>query len=85
MYAWATPEYMLDYMTFEQIIMYYEYGLEQKEIESNILTNRLAVGLFGAKEKPKRLNRNYDDKPDRQAFYRAYGNSIKRPEGSEGT
>ncbi|XID91034.1 hypothetical protein ACF3MZ_21280 [Paenibacillaceae bacterium WGS1546] len=77
MYAWATPEYLLDHMSFDQIIMYYEYGIEQKEIESNILVGRLAVGLFGAKEKPKVK----DDKPDRKAFHQAYGKKIKRPEG----
>lgn len=81
MYAWATPEYMLNNMTFEQILMYYEYGMKQKENESIILTNRLAIGLFGAKEKPKPKSVDNTDKPDREAFYKAYPNRIKRPEG----
>ncbi|CRK80303.1 hypothetical protein [Neobacillus massiliamazoniensis] len=53
MFAWATPEYMLDRMSLDQIFMYYDYGLEQKEIESNILVNRIAVGLFGVEDKQK--------------------------------
>ncbi|QJD87903.1 hypothetical protein [Cohnella herbarum] len=79
MYAWASPDYMLDHMSFEQIVMYYDYGLEQEEIKSNILVGRLAVGLFGAKEKPKA--KVTEEKPDRKAFQNAYGNRIKRPEG----
>lgn len=83
MYAWATPEYMLDHMTFDQIIMYYEYGIELEENKATILTNRIAVGLFGAKEKPK-VKRDFDnEKPDKAAFYKAYGSRIKRPEGGE--
>lgn len=84
MYAWATPEYILDHMTFEQIMMYYEYGMEHEENKAKILTNRIAVGLFGAKEKPKIKNR-FDESPDRKAFYKAYPNRIKRPEKGEGT
>lgn len=78
MYAWATPEYLLDHMSIEQIFMYYEYGIEHEENKATILTNRIAVGLFGAKEKPK--IDPHDDRPDRKAFYKAYGNRIKRPE-----
>lgn len=81
MYAWATPDYMLQRMTFQQIFMYYEYGLEHEENKANILTNRIAVGLFGAKDKPKRLQRNLDDKPDRAAFYKRHAKTIKQPEG----
>jgi hypothetical protein len=81
MYAWATPEYMLYRMTFQQIIMYYEYGIEHEENKANILTSRIAVGLFGAKEKPKKPKVTGDDKPDRSAFHAAYGDRIKRPEG----
>ena len=82
MFAWANPDYMLNHMTFEQILMYWEYGVDLEEKKAKILTSRVAVGLFGAKEKPK--NR-FDDAPDRKAFYKAYSNRIKRPEGGEET
>lgn len=81
MYAWATPDHLLDHMSIEQILMYYDYGLEHEEIKSNILVNRIAVGLFGAKEPPEKKKKDYNDIPDKKAFYDRYGNKIKRPEG----
>lgn len=83
MYAWATPEFMLDYMSLEQIFMYYDYGLEHEEIKANILVNRIAVGFFGVKEEPKKQKKDYNDTPDKEAFYKRYGNKIKRPEVRE--
>jgi len=83
MYAWATPEYLLDHMTFDQIVMYYEYGQEWEEQKANIMVSRQAIGLFGAKEKPKpkKSAKDNSDKPDKEAFYKTYPNRIKRPEG----
>lgn len=86
MYSWATPEYMLDHMSFTQIMMYYDYGMEHEENKSNILVGRIGVGLFGAKEQPKKERRVRGDgnqTPDRAAFREKYGNRIKRPEGGE--
>lgn len=79
MYAWATPDYMLHHMTFDQILMYYEHGVDWEEQKANIMVGRQAVGLFGAKEKPKPKRGADHDKPDRAAFYKAYPNRIKRP------
>lgn len=75
MYAWATPDYLLDNMNIEQILMYYEYGLDHERNKATILTNRIAVGLFGAEE-PKQ--RDYNPKPDKKKFYDKYGHVIKR-------
>lgn len=75
MYAWATPDFLLDYMSIEQILMYYDYGLEYEKNKATILTNQIAVGLFGAEEPKKR---DYNPKPDKKAFYDKYGNVIKR-------
>lgn len=80
MYAWATPDYLLNRMTFEQVIMYYEYGIAFEKQKSNLLVNRLAVGLFGAEEQ-KDATRDYNPQPDKAAFYEKYGDKIKRPEG----
>lgn len=77
MYAWATPEYLLDHMTIEQIFMYYRYGLDYEKNKATILTNQIAVGLFGAEE-PKQ--RDYNPEPDKKAFYDRYGDIIKRIE-----
>lgn len=73
MYAWATPDYMLDHMSIEQILMYYEYGIEHEENKATILTNKIAI-MFGAEEKKEFK----DQTPDRKAFYDHYGNVIKR-------
>jgi len=75
MYAWATPDYLLDNMSIPQIMMYYEYGMEHEKNKATILTNQIAVGLFGAEEPKKR---DYNPKPDKKAFYDRYGNVIKR-------
>lgn len=80
MYAWATPDYMLDFMSLDQIFMYYDYGLEHEENKANILVNRIAVGFFGVEE-PKKHQKEYNETPDKEAFYKHYGDKIKRPEG----
>jgi hypothetical protein len=77
MYAWATPDYLLDNLSFQQIMMYYNYGMEFEENKSNILVNRLAVGFFGVEEPEKK---DYNDTPDKKKFYKHYGDKIKRPE-----
>ncbi|MFJ5625449.1 hypothetical protein ACIQD3_22730 [Peribacillus loiseleuriae] len=81
MFSWATREHLLDHMSLEQIFMYYDYGVEFEENKSNILVSRIAVGLFGAEEPKKPKEKDYDDTPDREAFYKQYGDRIKRPEG----
>ncbi|MBU5214559.1 hypothetical protein [Heyndrickxia oleronia] len=82
MYAWATPNYLLDHMSIDQILMYYDYGLEYEVNKANILVNRIGVGFFGVEEEPKKQKKesDYDDTPDREAFYKRYGDKIKRPE-----
>lgn len=64
--------------------MYYDYGLDHEEHKANILVNRIAVGLFGAKDKkPKKAKLMRDQTPDRESFHKAYGDKIKRPEGGK--
>ena len=77
MYSWATPEYLLDNMSIPQIMMYYEYGLEHEKNKATILTKQIAVGLFGAEEPKKK---DYNPTPDKEAFYKHYGDKIKRKE-----
>lgn len=77
MYAWASPDYLLDHMSVEQILMYYEYGMEHEKNNAVILTNQIAIGLFGAEEEEQR---DYNPNPDKKAFYKHYGDKIKRKE-----
>ena len=81
LYAWATPEYLLYKMSLDAILMYYDYGMELKEYESNLLVERLAVGLFGANDpaKERKMKKESNQGPDKKAFYDQYGNQIKRP------
>ncbi len=77
MYSWATPEYLLNNMSIEQIMMYYNYGLEFEKHKSIILINQLAIGLLGAEE-PKKKKKDYNPNPDKEKFYEKYGDVIKR-------
>lgn len=36
MYAWATPERLLDEMTLDQIIMYYRKGWEARKLKAQV-------------------------------------------------
>jgi hypothetical protein len=36
MYAWATPERLLDEMTLDQIIMYYRKGWEARKVNAQV-------------------------------------------------
>lgn len=36
MFAWATPDYLLDRMSIEQIVYYYNKGWEARELEAKI-------------------------------------------------
>jgi len=36
MFAWATPEYLLDKMSLDQIIYYYNIGWETKQTEAKV-------------------------------------------------
>lgn len=84
MYSWASPDYMLKHMSIEQIFMYYDYGIEFEKNKATILTNRIAVGLFGAEETEKPKPRDYNPNPDKKAFYERYGDKIKRPDRQKG-
>ncbi len=77
MYAWATPDYLLDHMSIEQILMYYNYGIDHEKNKATIFTNQIAIGLFGAEESKQK---DYNPKPDKKAFYDQYGHVIKRKE-----
>jgi hypothetical protein len=42
LYAWATPDYILDQMSLEMLILYYNKGWESRKTES-----RIHWGTFG--------------------------------------
>ncbi len=82
MYAWATPEYLLDYMSLEEVFYYYDEGIA---IERQIAENRayeiiekLSIALGGKKQRAKKGPKS--DKPDIESFNKYYGDQIERPE-----
>lgn len=76
MFAWATPEHLLDYMSIEEVFYWYDKGLRFEEFKAKIL-----VGVISeAMEDPKnRKKTSKGDKPDKKAFYSTYGDKIERP------
>lgn len=82
MYAWARPDYLLDYMSIEELYMYLDYGLEFEEIKAALLIQKINEALGG--KKVTRKKGPDQDKPDKKEFYKHYGDKIKRPEGGEG-
>ena len=73
MYGWATPDYLLNHMTIEQIFLYYDYGIEFEEHKINLLLAKVNEAL-GGKKLPKR---NQSQEPDKAAFKKAYGDQRK--------
>ena len=82
MYAWARPDYLLDYMSIEELYMYLDYGLEFEEVKAALLISKINEALGG--KKVTRKKGPDSDKPDKEKFYKYYGDKIKRPEGGEG-
>jgi len=70
MYAWATPSYILDEMSFQQLILYYNKGWEARRTESSIHWGVLGQALQGGDTKEK-------ERKSKAAFRKAH------PEGSE--
>lgn len=75
MYAWATPEYLLDKMTLEEVFFYYEKGVQFEEFKAQLMIAKLAEALGGK----KKVDKGRKEGPDKDAFYRHYGDKIERP------
>lgn len=75
MYAWATPEYLLDYLSIDEVFFYYDKGLLFEQFKSRLLVNEISEALQDPKD--KKPPRNKSDKPDKKAFYKKY--PVERP------
>ena len=71
-----TLDYVLWKMTIDQVLMLYDYGMEFIKVKSIILINTLAQFLTGKKPKTKEDIDFSDQKPDRKAFYKHFGDRI---------
>lgn len=89
MYGW-TPDYMLDCLSFLEILMYYENGIKFEETKAVILVGTLGKAMNGGNNeietptvpkagKGKPIYRELPDQtPDRAALYAQFGDKIKR-------
>lgn len=74
MFAWATPNYLLDYMSIEEVFYYYDKGLQFEEFRAKLRAGWIGE-LFNEKKgsTPPR-----SDKPDKKKFNQIYGDQIER-------
>jgi hypothetical protein len=77
MYAWAAPEYLLDRMSMQQVLLYYEKGIEAQKNNAKVFWGVFGQAMNGEKEN-KQPEIDMDDSPDLQKFHKLYGNKIKR-------
>lgn len=69
MYAWATPEYILDSMSFEQLILYHNRGWEARKTESKLHWGVLGQTLQGGDTKEQ-------ERRSREEFRKAHPEGI---------
>ena len=62
--------------------MYLDYGLEFEEYKINLFLSKINEALGGKKTIRKKGPES--DKPDKEQFYKLYGDKIKRPDGEKG-
>ena len=81
MYAWARPDYLLDFMSIEEIFLYYDQGLQFEEYRAGLIIHKLDEALDEKKQKKQAAKspKKGSDKPDKAAFYKRHGDKIKRP------
>ena len=75
MYSWATPSHLLDQMSTDQVMLYYEKGIHAVEMQARVFWGVLGEALNGQE---KVSETDSGDKPDLKRFYELYGNKIKR-------
>lgn len=64
MYAWATPEKLLDEMSLEQVILFYRYGWEARKMDAKVFWGVLGQALSGDEKKPIGLDKFKELHPD---------------------
>ncbi len=75
MYSWATPIHLLDQMSTDQVMLYYEKGIHAVEMQARVFWGVLGEALSGQE---KMTEVETSDRPDLKRFYELYGNKIKR-------
>ncbi len=68
-------------MSIEEILLFYDYGTEFEEHRAALIINKLGEAM--SDKKTTKQSGPGSDKPDKAAFYKHYGDKIKRPKGGE--
>lgn len=81
MYAWATPEHVLNNLSLDEVMMYYDYGIEFEKWRAQQVIYFLSLAMD---DKQQPHSKGGSDKPDKEAFYATYGDKIKQAGGGDG-
>ncbi len=76
MYGFS-EEFLLDDKTIEEVLSYYDDGIDFEFFKADILIGKIGEALMG--KKVGRRFKTIGDKPDLKKFERRYGNKIVRP------
>lgn len=84
MYGFS-EEFLLDYKSLDDVLEYYDDGLDFEDLKAEILLSKISEALTGKKTRlrKKRDKRSISDKPDLKKFHALYGNKIKKPPKKE--
>lgn len=78
MYGFS-EEYLLDESTLEEVLFYYDDGIDFEILKADILIAKVAEALTGKKIIKDRRIIHIGEKPDLKKFRQRYGNKIIRP------
>jgi hypothetical protein len=79
MFAWATPEYLLNNMSSDQIIYYYNQGWEARQLEAKVHWG--TYGQLMSEGNPE--SQNKESRPDIEEIrhYKGYENAYYDEKG----
>ena len=86
-YGWATPDYLLNHMTFDQIFTYYQEAWNLADTVSTLFVNKIIIAVVGEDNIKEKIESNKNDGPDKKGwsdpeFLKRNNDKIIRPEGS---
>lgn len=78
MYGFS-EEYLLDERTLEEVLFYYDDGIDFEFLKADILIAKLAEAITGRKIIKDKRFIDIGTKPDLKKFNRIYSNKIIKP------
>lgn len=56
MYAWASPSYLLDELSLDQLVLFHRYGWDARETDARLFWGVLGQLISGDEKKSKTLD-----------------------------